>query len=335
MRDLDRLKKIIKEEYKTDWCNLDDSSLYGFNQITKENSGLPVDIEIDNAKIYEYTQTPLALYFRNSYLKEEEWLPIDYRYPFRLLFESKELNITLSDYYKLCIFVNKNHEKLTKLTEGKYDYMTFLKVFDKHSLNESLIVSEMANVPQDITGLKHLLWIDPGETHKKGGHWLRIKVRTPNGDTTLKIPSLEWVGGEILPSGDRKNIEKYVKINIDKLTNVLMGQMSLHDYYAVSTKVDSKGLPISKFNVKQWLLFGTLENNIKIYKQNKLPVKYFITNDDKTSLFKSEDEQTILFDNISEIDENGKFCLAKIGSEKYMITSSGKLIDLKTIYNNF
>ena len=336
LRELNRFKENIKEEFKGEWSDLNEEYLTQFNVVRKEHAFLPVDVAMDDWKIYKKVGFPMSFFFRNSYLSEiEEWFPIDITNPYKMLFEHGVLNICLDDYFRLCEFVNNYKEPLIEMANDEGKLLAFLNKLSQKNLTESKVfLTEMANLPPSDTGLKQRIWLDLGQTYKKGGHWLRIKVNTPDGDATLTIPSMEWIGGEMLKEPEKKIIEKYVKINMDVLTKVLMGQIDFPTYKAFSIKVDSKGLPISKFDVKKWCLFGTLNNGIKVYRKNALPIKFFITNDDKNSLFNNEDGQAILFDNISEIDSSGKFCIGRIGEEKYMITASSKLINLKEFYDN-
>ena len=323
---LNKFKKVLKEEYKNKWNNLNEFYISRYNTFDREVFSLPTDFVIDDCQNYKEVNCPLSFFFRNSYLyKKNEWFPIDINNPHKPLFELKNLNITLGDYYKLCSFVDKHKKKLVEIANRKYNLDVFKKNF-KEKLFEQQI-NEMANISPEYTGLKHDLWFDLGETYKKGGHWLRLKIKTNDGTSTLTIPSLEWVGGENIKEFDKKIIEKYVRINIDKLVSVLTNKISLEDYKAYSTKVDAKGLPISVLDIKKWNLYGELEKNIKIYKRNNLPIKYLITNDNKTSLFKDENGNNILFDNIIINQNNKKLCFGYVNNVEYILTCTGKMIN--------
>ena len=327
---LDFLKNVLKEEYKTDWLNLNEEYLTQFNILKGKTASLPVDFAADDWKIYEKVGFPKCFFFRNSYLKEKtEWLPISLENPYQSLFEYKYLNIRLDDYDKLCEFVETYQTQLIQMANDKYSLLDFIDNIKGGLVIENRCsLNEMANLPPSQTGLNHRIWVDNGQTHKKGGHWLRIKVSSVNGDATLTIPSLDWVGGEVIKPSDRTLIEKYVKINMDKLTKTLMGQMTLDEYKNVSMKVDSKGLPIKNLDVKSWVLFGSLDNNINIYVNNKQPIKYFVTSDNKNSLFKTDDGQNIVFDKIYMQDYSNKFCIGEIGEVQYMLTAKGKMIEI-------
>ena len=93
-------------------------------------------------------------------------------------------------------------------------------------------------------------------------------------------------------------------------------------------KVDSKGLPIKNLDIKSWVLFGKLDNDINIYVNNKQPIKYFVTSDNKTSFFKTDDGQNIVFDKIYMQDYSNKFCIGEIGDTQYMLTAKGKMIEI-------
>lgn len=232
MRNLNKFKDLVKDEFKPVLDCLNEKYLTVFNTWASRKSGLPVDVEIDNGFICESLNLPLTLFFRNSYLPDkEEWLGVSVEKPYIPLFELQGLNITLGDYYKVCSFVDRHKKELALMAEEKLGYFEFI---ENKALESRQLLNEMANLPSEVTGLKQQMLI----------------------------------------------------------------------------------------------LFGLLGGDVKVYKRNTPKGKFYITPDNKESLFKSKDGQPLYFDDISIPNIGGKYCTGTIGETDYIIYANGTLKEI-------
>lgn len=328
MENLAFLIENLSCERKCDWGNINDGYLTQLNLIKGEEFGLPVDIEFDNNETYKRSNTPFSLYFRNSYLKENNWLPIEINNPDNIIFETKCLNITLSDYFVIKEFVIKYKNILKLVCENKIKTLDFLNTCQRTINTSHEPIYEMANLAQNDTGLPEKIWIDFGSSFKKGGHWIRIKA----GDkdlATLTIPDYQWIGGDVLSEKSKRLIEKYVKINIEWITKATLGQISFSEYLANSIKVDSKGFPIKKLEIKEWVPFLKINSNLTIFKKNSLPVKYIALDNNSENIFKKDDGQNILFDSVYYLGNNLNKCFCTIGDKQYWLFGNGTLKEIE------
>ena len=108
------------------WASINDKYLTQYNLIEGSYFGLPVDIEFDNNNTYQQANIPLSLFFRNSYLKEDKWLPIEVEIPTNIVFETMSLDITIDDYYTIREFVVKNQKLLKLVSENKISSISFI-----------------------------------------------------------------------------------------------------------------------------------------------------------------------------------------------------------------
>ena len=328
MEKLTFLTENLSDQGKESWQNINEEYLTQLNLIGGEEFGLPVDIEFDNNETYKYSNTPFSLYFRNSYLKENNWLPIEIDNPDNIAFDTTCLNITLSDYFAIKEFVVKYKNTLKLICENKIQTLDFLETCHRMANAYCEPVNEMANLLYNDTGLPEKIWIDFGSSFKKGGHWLRIKA----GDkdlATLTIPNYQWIGGENLSEKHKRLIEKYVKINVEWITKASLGQITLSEYLANSTKVDSKGYAITKIKTKEWIPFLKMGDNLTIFKKNGLPVRYVVLDKNNENIFKRDDGQNILFDTVYYLGSKLDKCFCTIGDKQYWLFSNGTLKEIE------
>ena len=328
MKDLTFLKENLELSEQDRWRKINEEYLTQLNCVNGDFFGLPVDIEFDSNETYKLTNTPLSLYFRNSYLKEEKWLPIEVENPDKFIFDPQCLDITLSDYYVIREYVVQHNNLIKTICENKINAHKFLSLCNKVSNAYKMPLNEMAMLQKEISGAPEKIWIDCGSSFKKGGHWIRIKVG--NKDlATLTIPDYKWIGGENISHENKKLVEKFVKINIELITQVTLGQITFYEFLANLIKIDSKGLPIKQIKIKEWVPFIRF-GNVEIFKKNGLPEKYLVCKLGKTeSLFKKDDGQTILFDTVTYLGKNIDKCFCTIGEQSYWLTSNGYLEEIE------
>lgn len=293
--------------------------------IKRGKFGFPVDVKIDTGRAYEYLGLPPAMFFRNGYGEQNEFLPIligpdpNRRHP-------EALNITQRDYYRMENFVARNWKKLMRIANEELDVFDDL-LTKGFILEGKAVLNEMSKLRPSKTGLFRNIWVDEGETYKKGGHWLRIKVETDGSHSTswatLKIPSYEWIGADAIPLPERRQIEGYVKANIETLSALMLGKIDLEDYNSSSLKVDGKGNAITKnVEVPEWIEVYDVNFGMKVYKHNKSPFGYIYSKDGKSSFFVDSKGKPIIFDDTRPFNSKG-LAYASIGDKLYLLNANG------------
>lgn len=324
-----RIKKIIEEMVTGSIVKVGPEQLYDYTYLPKGRF-FPVDVMLDNNHSYEYMGFPPCLFFRNGYEGQQEYVPIVLcEDPRRYLFH--DLEITLKDYYYLENFVACYYRELLKVANEEMElFEDFLwKIQTKETLKESRsIISEMAIVRPSQSGLARKIWIDDGESFKKGGHWLRIKVQNEGNNSrnwaTLTVPDYKWIGGDNISEDDKKKIVKYVKLNIELLASLMLKQIDINEYYAVSYKVDDKGNVVKKENIKEWIYVYDANHGIGVYKHNISPFGYIYSVDGKESLYKNQHGKPLIFDNTTPFNTKG-ITYANVGDNLFLLNVNGDI----------
>lgn len=297
--------------------------LYDYTYI-KKGKYLPVDIAVDTSFSYEVLGIIPSLMIRNGYEYQNEFIPIPLcADPHR--FQHSDLNITLNDYYTVENFVAKNYKQLLQIAHDEIDL--FSDFLWKYKLTENTtLINEMAMVRPSQSGLKKKIWLDDGNTFEKGGHWLRIKVQDKGQNShnwpTLTIPDYKWIGGEDIDNEEKKRVVKYVKLNIELLTALLLKKIDIEEYLTHAYKVDDKGLPIKQNDLKEWIYVYDAKHNISVYKHSFSPFGYIYSKDGETSLFNDNNNKPLIFDKTTEFNSKG-LAYANIGDNLYLLNIDG------------
>lgn len=324
-----KLQNIISEalnlaKTRTD-ITFNSQELYDCTFI-KKGKYLPVDVFFDTSFTYEYLNIAPSLLIRNGYDNQDEFIPIPIcNDPYR--YNHHDLKITLKDYYILENFVAKNCELLLKITHDEIDL--FSDFLWKDILNENkLIISEMAQIRPSQSGLKKKIWLDDGGTFAKGGHWLRVKVQDIGNNShnwpTLTIPDYKWVGATNLDNEEQKKVVKYVKINIEKITALLLKKIDIEEYLTTSIKVDNNGNAIKNNEQKEWIYVYDAYHGISVYKHSISPFGYIYSKDGEISLYVDERNKPIIFDKTNAFNYEGK-TYASINDKLFLLTTNGEL----------
>jgi hypothetical protein len=129
----DKQKTGIFEDKITSYDTIDKyqsdnkDELWEYERIPTINSGLAVDIFVDDGESYKLRKHPKWIYFRNSYDSDKhEYLPILIDKCPRIPAINVSLNISYQDLNDIKRYVLKNYHQLTQMADGKGVYLSSL-----------------------------------------------------------------------------------------------------------------------------------------------------------------------------------------------------------------
>ena len=129
--------------------------IWEFHGLKKDDTGLPVNIFVDDGSSYKMRNHPLWVYFQNGYddnWGDKEFLPISVSVSPKLL-TNKKIKISSSDLKRVVKFIVVNRTILKKLADEKINQLSFWKEMDMNRIkleesfnNSKEILNEMATI---------------------------------------------------------------------------------------------------------------------------------------------------------------------------------------------
>jgi hypothetical protein len=191
----------------SEYQSINNGEMWDYERVSPIQSGLAVDIFVDGGGSYKIRHHPKWIYFRNSYDDScYEFLPllID-KYP-RIPAINVSLNISHQDLNDIKRYILKNYHQLSQMADGKGARLI--------SLNEinNRVLSEMANLKKDQSGMNIGFWIDDAMHYVNGGHAKRLKFDPNNGnDDSNYFPSIVLCNLKLEDTHKQKPKYKLVK----------------------------------------------------------------------------------------------------------------------------
>lgn len=242
-------KKIITEESVR---IIDNDKLMEYLWLRYNETGLYVDIFVDDSGAFERYGHPLVLYVRNGYdRKIGEFIPFLISNKPRVLDDDMDFNISYDDIFYVMDFIQENHNLLVALAKGGIDSSDFVSnlkpvshyeilVENKHALLEmATLKANKSNLPMDI-------WLDEGATFQ--GHAPRIKFRASNEQkTTREFSSMlitdptqieNYPNNSPLRTKDIEKLQRFVTNNQDLLLKLSKGEISYLTDFLPNMKCD-------------------------------------------------------------------------------------------------
>ena len=153
----------------------DEMELMEFLKIWPDDSGIPVELWVDDGGSYIRHNHPLWLYFRNGKTIKDKFIPVSINDNPQIMVKNPKLNIDKTTFIKIITFIRRNKKNIIKLAKGQIlntDFLNNIKPVNTN-LNEGL-VNEMATMNPQLTGLRVPIWVDEGTSPQ---HMLRIKFQ--------------------------------------------------------------------------------------------------------------------------------------------------------------
>lgn len=236
-----------------DYQKEDDMEMMEYLKIWPEDSGIPIELWVDDGGSYIRHNHPLWLYFRNGKTMKDDFIPISINDNPQIMINKPKLKIDNVTLIKIKTFIRRNKVNIIKLAKGKIlntDFLDNIKPV-KQFFNESLI-NEMATMQPKLTGLKVPIWVDEGT---KPQHTLRIKFQASKEQRTTRDFSSMTVEDKPrifnfpkkseLNSKDIEAIRNFVIYNKDLLIALSAGIIRYNnEFLKYMTKIGKNGGPL-------------------------------------------------------------------------------------------
>lgn len=234
------IKDAIYEFFKRpvkyyDITKTDDIAEYMW--LEKTQTGLNVDIFVDDGGAYKRHKHPLALLVRNSYTGNNfDTIPVSVSsVPHIMLRPGQyEVNISSADIKDVYRFILKNLKLLTKLAKREIkqiDFLTEIIPLDE----EVRAINEMSTIRKEDTKLPTDIWLDEVGTYR--GHAPRIKFKANKEQrnsmefssmTITDEPTIENLPNRCsLKNKDLEKLKKFVINNKELLISLYNRQITL------------------------------------------------------------------------------------------------------------
>lgn len=218
-----------------------DDELMEYARLRKSNTGLDVDVFVDDGGAYKRYGHPLWVYVRNGYSNDDPVFPIVVsKRPSK---PRKKLNIRKIDLKAVLIFISQNASLLEMFANEEIEHEVFYNKCKPviYSFNSSL--DEMATLRPNVSGLPTVIWIDEGSYPKHGP---RIKFQASKEQlqtmsftsmTISQMPEIINPPKKIdLSNKDIERIVKFVQANEENLLLVGKGEMSYQEFLKVMVR---------------------------------------------------------------------------------------------------
>ena len=253
--------KYIKEK-ETSWRGYanfdeyqkeDEMELMEFLKIWPDDSGIPVELWVDDGGSYIRHDHPLWLYFRNGKTIKDKFIPVSINDNPQIMVKNPKLNIDKTTFIKIITFIRRNKKNIIKLAKGQIlntDFLNNIKPVNTN-LNEGL-VNEMATMNPQLTGLRVPIWVDEGTSPQ---HMLRIKFQASKDQKYTRDFSSITVEDNPrifnlpkksnLDKRDLEAIKNFVVYNKDLLIALSKGIIKYNDeFLKYMTKIGKNGGPL-------------------------------------------------------------------------------------------
>lgn len=109
----------------------DDMEFHDFLPLRPKETGVPVEILLDDGSSYQRHEHPLFAYFKNGYNREDDYLPISVSYNPQIMVANPKLKISNEDLDKVKSFISSNKNGIEDLANevirGREFYYNVMK----------------------------------------------------------------------------------------------------------------------------------------------------------------------------------------------------------------
>lgn len=218
------VKDAVTETLERLGSRFANKEFHNFAGLAKEDTGLGVDIFLDQCDSYKEFNHPFWLYFRNSYGNLKNYIPITIQDK-KVLIGDKKLNVYHKDISDVIKFIDTHFNDICAISEGNmdvYDLYKKLKNLSESTLQETKLLTEMSKLSNVMTGLPFDVWI--GVNPK--GHWVGVKfppnnsIRKSSDYVEMSVPDCEVTSFEDYDQWRADYVEALIKANEKALTEL-------------------------------------------------------------------------------------------------------------------
>lgn len=289
----DSFKELLNESIKwrgydnfKSYQEEDDMEFHEFLPLRPKETGVPVEILLDDGSSYQRHEHPLFAYFKNGYNREDDYLPISVSYNPQIMAANPKLKISNEDFMKVKAFIRINKVGIENLATEKirgreFYYKVMKKLFTENLNEDKALLLEMPIIEPEDSGLDVRLWIDG--TGRNVQHGPRIKFQASNKQkystnySSLSIsddPQFFNLSDKITISNkELERIRKFVIYNKESLLSLQYDNASYWDEFIPNVvKIDDDGNPIypkSRFEKPIQSDFDIADSNLEDFLHQK------------------------------------------------------------------
>ena len=217
--------------------------LMEYARLDKEDTGLDIDIFVDDGGAYKRNGHNLWVYVRNGYTDSDPFFHIDVSS--NPSAPHINYNISKMELEAVLIFISQNAELLKSFADEKIEHLEFYElcrpvICDSNQQLREMSLNEMATLHPNVSGLPTILWIDEGTSPQ---HGMRIKFKASDEQTnTRQFTSMSISQNPqifnlpkkcSLSSKALQRITDFVKANEINLLKVARQEMKFKDFLQV------------------------------------------------------------------------------------------------------
>ena len=102
--------------------------LLEYCRLRPSDTGLNVDVFLDDGGSYNRNNHPLQVYVQNDYGNVANVLPIEVEASSLNTLSPQNIGISLDDYQEVLGFISKNKDLIKQLADGQIDHLSFFKL---------------------------------------------------------------------------------------------------------------------------------------------------------------------------------------------------------------
>lgn len=270
-----------------------------------KETGLDVEILLDESSNYYHDNHPLWMYFRNGNSINEELVPVViHRYKPFILDENYKIKISKKSLNKIYDFIKEYYFPIVDYGDGVITYDEFKKILNQKKLNEVSLLTEMPRFNKGELGLPTAIWIDNKRSMQ---HGYRIKVRDTNNDDTnnwatitidkFEPKELNIAKNTFLTNKQIDMIKDFVRINYETLVLAAQGKFNSKKDIKDSLIIYDQNNPFSQANKALIKIdFMSVGDNIYVIVKDGELQKKLIAGLSKIYPFKKYDDKTAFVD---------------------------------------
>ena len=235
------------DDFESFFIDTDETMEYYY--VSKEKSGLPVDIYVDDCSSYRRHSHPLWMYFCDGYSHNDKLIPISISTSPRIEIDVCDIDIPSVDFNSIRFFIQQNLLLLKNIADKKIDSVQFVKRLAKPTTHLSpafSVVNEMASIESKYSNLGFDIFIDAGPRITKHEEY-RLKYpinknAEQGGNSHNYVPMSICDNPDFLPPKDiakfnaiadmkrKKIMQDFIKTHKTELQQVSDGILDLNDY---------------------------------------------------------------------------------------------------------
>lgn len=105
--------------------------LLEYCRLKSSDTGVSVDIFLDDGGAYKRNNHPLLVYMQNDYGNVANVLPVDVEGSSQNTLPQTNIGISFADYQKVLEFISKNKDLIEQLADGKISHLDFFKTLQR------------------------------------------------------------------------------------------------------------------------------------------------------------------------------------------------------------